>query len=411
MTQVCVDAANFIHHCTGRLPNGLLADIHLQNGAIASVGPVASSDASLSGPSDELFICPGFLDLQVNGFAGVDLNADEVSPSDVVRLTKAMWATGVTSFLPTIITGSFERLGRAMTAVRQAIADSSVARCGVLGIHLEGPYLSSEDGPRGAHELRYIRDPDWGEFEALQRLSGNNIKMVTVAPERPRAAAFIRRLVDSGVVVAIGHTAATEEQIEEAVRAGARVSTHLGNGSHPLLPRHDNYIWAQLAQDRLWASLIADGQHLPPSVLKSFVRAKQGKVALVSDAVHLAGLAPGVYETNIGGKVELLENGRLQVYSDPRILAGAAAGIDRGVQNIVRHTDLAFEGAIRLVTENPAAVIGAEDRGRIAPGQSADLTMVLLSEKTQSVRIAGTVVHGELVYADHAALEPFLKPV
>src|SRR5207248_2337185 len=151
--------------------------------------------------------------------------------------------------------------------------DRAVAHA-VAGIHLEGPYISAEDGPRGAHARRHVRPPDWDEFRRLQDASGGRVRLLTLAPEHDGAVHFIERLTAAGVVVALGHTAASGERIRDAVRAGARLSTHLGNGSHAVLPRHPNYLWEQLADDGLWASVICDGHHLPPSVVRCVVRVK-----------------------------------------------------------------------------------------------------------------------------------------
>src|SRR5207244_4307325 len=162
--------------------------------------------------------------------------------------------------------------------------------------HREGPDLSPEDGPRGAHPRQHIRPPDWDEFRRLQDAAGGLIRLVTLAPEHDGALPFIEKLVAAGVVVSLGHTAASGACIRAAAKAGARLSTHLGNGAHAILPRHPNYIWEQLAADELWASIICDGHHLPPSVARCIVRVKTpARTILTSDAGSLAGLAPGHY--------------------------------------------------------------------------------------------------------------------
>lgn len=347
----------------------------------------------------DVYICPGFIDLQVNGFGGHDLNQDDITSGQVRKLVFSLHQSGVTGFLPTLITGSHDRLSQAVHAIREAVQRSPIVARGIMGIHLEGPFLSGEDGPRGAHDIRYIRDPDWDFFESLYHQSGGLIRMVTLAPERPGSIPFIRRLKELGVVVALGHTAATEAQIAAAVDAGATLSTHLGNGSHPLLPRHENYMFAQLAEDRLWAGVIGDGHHLSKNLLRILYRSKLGKVALVSDAVHLAGLEPGVYFTNIGGKVDLQPNGRLQLYDDPRILAGAATGIDTGIQTILRATDIHFSEAISLVTKNPAKILSEfGSRGSLHIGEHADMTLVAWDKTAQTVHVIATIVEGQLVY-------------
>src|SRR5262249_24589554 len=194
----------------------------------------------------------------------------------------------------------------------------------IPGCHLEGPFLSGEDGPRGAHPREHVRPADWDEFQELQRISGDRIKLVTLAPEVAHAIEFIRRAAASGVRVAIGHTAASEEQIRSAVDAGATLSTHLGNGSHATIRRHPNYIWEQLGEPRLAASIIADGLHLPASVVRSIVWAKSTQKTIITcDASGWAGCKPGVYENELA-KVVVLEDGRIVVVGQPGVLAGSS---------------------------------------------------------------------------------------
>ena len=236
---------------------------------------------------------------------------------------------GLTRLCPTLITNSFEALAGAFAAIREACEREPWADRLVPGCHLEGPYISAEDGPRGAHPREHVRPPDWAEFEQLQEISGRRIRLVTLAPELPGAVDFIRRAVGSGVVVAIGHTAATGEQIAAAVEAGARLSTHLGNGAHGMIRRHPNYIWDQLGDPRLSASVIADGHHLPSSVLRSILRAKSPRnVILTCDAAGLAGCAPGVY-TEGAMRMEILDDGRIVIAGQRQLLAGSAAQTGR----------------------------------------------------------------------------------
>ncbi len=198
----------------------------------------------------------------------------------------------------------------------------------VLGIHLEGPFLSERDGYRGAHPIEAIRDLDWGLFEDLQTASGRRIVLVTLAPERPGAIEFIRRATASGVTVALGHTAADGPTIRQAVDAGARLSTHLGNGIAAELSRHPNPIWHQAAEDALFASFIADGHHLDPATLRVLARAKgPGKTILVSDASPLSGLPPGTY-----GDWGVESSGRIVVAGTP-YLAGSNQTLEVALRN------------------------------------------------------------------------------
>ena len=216
---------------------------------------------------------------------------------------------------------------RTIAAACEAYPD--VARM-VLGIHLEGPFLSECDGYRGAHPREAIRDPDWGFSRSLQAASGQRIVLVTLAPERPGAIEFIRRATAAGVTIALGHTAADGATIREAVEAGARLSTHLGNGIAAALPRHPNPIWHQAALDALFASFIADGHHLDPATLRVLARAKgPGKTILVSDASPLSGLPPGTY-----GDWAVESVGTIVVAGTP-YLAGSNQWLEVGLRNLM----------------------------------------------------------------------------
>ncbi len=227
---------------------------------------------------------PGLFDFQVNGFGGVDFNNPRTTQEDMAHAIKAVRATGVTRFLPTLITSPFERFAKCAKTLVQT------GRPEIVGIHMEGPYVSPEDGPRGAHPRDCVVAASVEDFARRQDAAGGRIKLVTLAPEVPGAMRLIEHLAASGVRVAIGHTAASSEQIGDAVKAGATLSTHLGNGCAHSLPRHPNYIWEQLANDSLFASLIVDGHHLPAATVKTMVRAKTPKrIFLVTDAVAAAG--------------------------------------------------------------------------------------------------------------------------
>jgi N-acetylglucosamine-6-phosphate deacetylase len=287
----------------------------------------------------------------------------------------------------------------ALEGIRLACeSDALVDQC-VAGIHLEGPYISAEDGPRGAHPFNAVKDPDWEEFMALQEAAGGRICMVTLAPERKGAEEMIVRLVNSGIRVSIGHTAASYEEIQNAINAGATVSTHLGNGSHAVLPRHPHYIWTQLAEDSLWASIIADGHHLHPSVVKVMARAKGDKLFLVSDAAHLAGMKPGLYETHVGGKVELLPTGRLQTVADSRVLAGSSASLKDCLEAFIRFTGSGFKDALSTATAVPANLLQNPRIGNLNEGSDADLLLIDLETEPTKIKLMK-------VYKRGAAISP-----
>jgi N-acetylglucosamine-6-phosphate deacetylase len=343
------------------------------------------------------WISAGWIDLQVNGCMGYDFNSDNFTTEDVNNATRHMWTTGVTTYLPTVITGLFENLDRAVAVIAEARRTSSPLSASIGGIHLEGPYLSSEDGPRGAHSIRFIKDPDWNAFQQLRSSSEDGIALVTLAPEREGALEFIRLLVQHGIIASIGHSAANSEQIASAVEAGASMSTHLGNGSHLMLPRHPNYIWDQLAEDRLSAGLIADGHHLPLSVLKTMLRAKGNKAFLVSDAVSLAGLPPGIYEVDIGNQVLLQENGRLCTMENQKILAGSSSMLNVGIHVLLKELQLPIGEVIPLVTKNPAEAMGWSRYGTLSKGSIGNLTLFHYDNE-RPFEVTETVVGGISVY-------------
>lgn len=289
---------------------------------------------------------------------------------------------------------------RCMAAIADARdADPDVAHA-IPAIHVEGPHISGEDGPRGAHPREHVRAPDLAEYRRWQAAAGGIVGIVTIAPEWPDSVAYIRALTDDGVLVAIGHTAANEAQIREAVEAGASLSTHLGNGAHALIPRHPNYIWDQLAEDRLWASMVLDGRHLPRSVIRTFLRTKGiERIIAVSDAVTFAGMSPGRYE-GFGTALELREDGSLYV-AGTQYLAGSTASLDVAIGVAMREGGLAIDEAVDLVTANPASLLGSRlqrDRGEVAIGASADLVMFRVDQQNMDISVQRTVVAGRQVF-------------
>lgn len=310
-------------------------------------------------PDDgELVLSPGWLDIQVNGFAGVDFNSGRTTPAEYEQAREALRALGVTRFLPTVITAAPDHLAECLARIDEARCASPELARAMPGVHLEGPFISPEDGARGAHPLEHVRPPDPALFEELQAASGGRIVLVTLAPEQPGSVPFIRNLTARGVRVAIGHSLADGEQLAAAAQAGASLSTHLGNGLPALLPRHQNPLWDQLADDRLAASAIFDGHHLPESVMRVMHRAKApDRLVLTSDAVALAGMPPGVYEGQVGGRVELHESGRLTMYGS-EYLAGSASSLLDGVNTALRVLGLGLPEVLRFVTEVPQRLLG-----------------------------------------------------
>jgi N-acetylglucosamine-6-phosphate deacetylase len=301
---------------------------------------------------------PGFVDLQVNGFAGVDFGDPALTPERMLQAVAAIERTGVTRFLPTLITSSldtFSACARAVTRTKHAA---------IAGIHMEGPYISPEDGYRGAHERAFVHGADLDDFRRRQDAAEGGIRLLTVAPEAPGVLQVIEHAVAHGVRVAIGHTGGSPSQIADAVRAGATLSTHLGNGCAQMLPRHPNVIWEQLAEDRLFASFIVDGHHLPPATVKSMIRAKTpARSILVTDAIAAAGMPPGRYTLG-GQEVELSPTGRVAAPGAPN-LAGSALRLDLAIGNTVRFAGLPLEAVVPMASTRPAEYLGVPTAGRL----------------------------------------------
>jgi len=285
-------------------------------------------------------IAPGLTDLQVNGYMGVDFNRPGLTPGQVKDTCRALLRAGVTTFWPTVITGPADRIGRNLGVLARAAGEDPFVASMIGGIHLEGPFISPEDGPRGAHPAAHCRLPDQQLLEQWQEEAGGLLKMVTLAPELEGAMDMIRTSSSQGMVVAIGHTGAGPGVIEEAAGAGATLSTHLGNGCHAVLPRHSNYLWDQLAEDRLHATMIADGFHLPDGVLKVFLRAKGDRAMLVSDCTEYAGLQAGEYDSPSTGRIVLTPRGKLHLKDQDGKLAGSASDLLDGVRKIAQLADL-----------------------------------------------------------------------
>ena len=294
---------------------------------------------------------PGFVDIQVNGFTGVDFNNPESSPEEIPRAIDAIHATGVTRLLPTLVTGPLERFARCA----RTLLDLNLP--GVAGLHMEGPYISPLDGPRGAHPRAHVAPASLDDFARRQEAADGRIVLVTLAPEVPGALDLIEHLAGGGIRVAIGHSDATPAVVRDAVAAGATLSTHLGNGCAAMLPRHQNVIWEQLATDGMWASVIADGHHLPPSMVKVFARAKPAhRTILVTDAIAAAGCPPGPYR--LGEiDIDLAPDGRVSLRGTP-FLAGSALSMPEAIGNTVRFTGQELNRVVAMASSIPADYLG-----------------------------------------------------
>lgn len=378
----------------GRLkPGAKPVDVLVADGRVEAVRPSGKTAAGkLAGGSDCL-LAEGFLDIQVNGFATVDFNRPDLAADELHRAAAVMWHYGVTRFLPTVVTAPVRHMLGTLAAIVRAREQDPVVRRAIPGIHLEGPFLAPADGPRGAHPAASIRDPDWDLFRQFQDAAEGLIRFVTLAPERPGAIGLIWQLRQAGLVVGLGHSEAAEADIDQAVEAGAQISCHLGNGAHAMLPRHRNYIQKQLATDALMASLIADGHHLPPYVVKNMIRCKGvERVILVTDAMAAAAAPPGRYRL---GEVlaEVGPDGYVRLPGTP-YLAGSALTMDRAVENVARFAGLPLDEALRLATSQPRRLF-PEIGGGLAPGARADLVVL---REGPPLTVVATIVEGEIVY-------------
>ncbi len=295
---------------------------------------------------------PGFFDLQCNGYAGVDFTHPATLPAEIANAIRAMWKRGCTHVLPTLITASISQLVDSFNRMNEAIEADEEVRRSVPGFHLEGPFISGVDGARGAHPAEHVLAPDPRLWRRLQTAARGRIRLVTLAPETEGAVPFIRQLREEGIVVALGHTMATREQIVAAVEAGAVLSTHLGNGCPQQLHRHQNPLFAQLGERHLDASLIADGIHLPPEVFRAFWDAKgPGKTLLITDAMAAADAPPGRY--SLGSLLVEVGADRIVRHPGTAQLAGSALTMDAAVSNAMAMTGAPLHDAWESASKRP----------------------------------------------------------
>ena len=379
----------------GKIFGGRLAEIHLGGELIAGVLTRQPDRRDQRGPKEDVQIAPGFIDIQVNGFSGVDFNQPDFQGDDLVDVCRKLIETGVTTFCPTLITAKYEQLARNITEIREACKKYPLVRSMVLGIHLEGPYINPEDGPRGAHPRAYVSNPDWEEFERLQSLGQGLVRMVTVAPEVPGGLAFIQKASQNGLAVGIGHCNPEADIVDQAVLAGARISTHLGNGIHQMLDRHKNCLQKQLAHDGLMASIICDGPHLPDYFVKNAVRAKgRSKVILITDATAASYAPPGHYF--LGDlEVEADDDGALRL-PGTSYLSGSTLTMERAISNCADFAGIPLASAIKMATVNPARLFDGIS-GKLEKGQRANL--VLFKAHRKKIQILRVYLGGRLLYS------------
>ena len=377
----------------GKIPGTeSLVNIDVENRKVMRIEPFQEGSPCDFGGVDR-YLCPGFFDPQVNGFAGVDFNSPHLTPEGLRHAARSLASAGIARFLPTLITSSQEKMIRQLKIIASALKNDPLLRKMCHGIHLEGPYISPEDGPRGVHPREFVRLPQWEELEKFQEVCEGRIKCLTLAPEVKGAIPFIKKAVAHGMVIGIGHTHATEEVIEEAVQAGARLSCHLGNATPKPLSRHQNLIRKQLVMDRLMVSIIVDGIHLPREVVRDFVQTKgTDGIVLTTDSMAGAGASPGRY-TMGELEVEVGSDGTARSVTTSR-LAGSTLTMDRAITNVIQFAGIDLPSAIRMATKNGQKLF-REVREEILPGDSADL---VLFEYPGKLNVRSTWIEGEKIF-------------
>lgn len=368
------------------------ADVEVANGLVVAVRERSReiSASELTGTDQVevvdcsgLVIAPGFIDLQCNGAAGHDLTSE---PGSIDAVGHALVRFGVTSFLPTVVTAPADRRERAIDALR-ALRRGSVSGAEPIGLHFEGPMISPSH--RGAHVSAHIANVDDEELETW--IASGVVSLVTLAPERDGALETIRRLRDAGIVVAAGHTAMTPEVLARAREHGLTYVTHLFNAMAPFGHRAPGPIGAVLGDDSIVAGLIADGIHVDPVAVRMAWNALgPRRTSLVSDAVGALGLPHG--RTRIAGLEIVYDDTGVRTLDG--VLAGSALALDQAVRNLIAWTGCTLVDAIATVTSTPADLLGLPDRGRLAVGSRADLTIL-----DEDARLVRTVVAGETRYA------------
>ena len=365
----------------------------VRDGTIAAAGegpPPRAADVRL----DAGVLVPGFVDLQVNGYYGAELDA--VRASEWRMVAARLPETGTTAFVPTFITAPVPRLAAALRQAARVTADLATDRAAgrpagarVLGVHLEGPFISPLRA--GAHNTDWMTDPAPAAIGELLDAGDGILKIVTLAPELPGALGAIARLAAAGVLVSVGHTDARASQVAAAARAGARMVTHLFNAQRPLHHREPGVPGQALADPRLTSGLIADFQHVAEPVCAIAFAAAPGRIFLVTDAAACAGMPPGRYMLG-GAPIELPAGDGTPPVRASGTLAGSALRMDVAVANMV-HAGAGLPQAVAAATRVPADLIGRPDLGRIIPGAQADLTWLGESLRTQATWVAGEPVY------------------
>lgn len=326
-------------------------------------------------------IAPGFIDIHIHGGAGHDVM--EASDSGLEKISRHLAKTGVTSFCPTTVTASNDATLKAVEHLGRAIQKQSLPGAQPIGIHLEGPFIST--AKCGVHPVGEIKDPSIDLLERFWQASGGTIKIVTLAPELPGAVEFTKHCVAKKIVVSLGHSNADAAATKACIDAGASHATHTFNAMRALDHREPGILGVVLSDDRVSADIIVDGVHVAPEIVRTFLRAKGAKAVLITDAISATGMPDGKYKLG-GFEVEVtghraMHNGRL---------AGSVLTMDRAIRNVMSFAGWPLTRALRLATANPAQVIGKQERkGLLAVGKDADVVALNAKGEVQATFCRG----------------------
>lgn len=369
--------------------NGILnqAAIRIKEGCITEIDSL-TSQAHLTFP-ESFHIVPGFIDLHIHGADGYDVM--DASPVALEKISAALAREGTTSYLATTMTATLEDINRVVLNVQRYMQSPSLG-ASLLGIHLEGPFISPQKV--GAQRLDLAIAPNEAYFLQWQKLSGDKIKLVTLAPELPNSLSFIEFLHKNAVVVSIGHTDATYAETVAAVQAGCSHVTHLFNAMRGMHHREPGVLTAALLSSELSAELILDGVHLHPAMVELALRVKgKEKIILVTDAMRAKCMADGEY--TLGGQTVFVTHGQAKLADGT--LAGSTLTMPQAIKNMMKFTQCSLENVLPFVSANPAKTLKIFDKkGSIAQGKDADL--VVLNDQLEVVM---TICRGEIVYTSH----------
>lgn len=340
-------------------------ELKLDNGKIISSRDIALEEV------EGQYLSPCLIDQQVNGYSGIDLNKESLEENQHLEMMEILFAKGITRILPTIVTASSSTMENEIESIVKAREKHQLLRFAYPAIHIEGPWISPDPGARGAHQENHIQIPNPETWKKLQDKAQGLIRYVTLAPEVDGALRMIEHLKQEGVIVALGHHKANAEQISDAIKAGASLVTHFGNGCEIMQHRHQSPLWSMLAEDKLNLSIIPDGYHLPKSILKCAFQCKgKDKLLLTSDCSTLSGLPAGEYNF-LNKEVIIEENGHIHVKGQ-EILFGSSISQKEAVEHMVRVGICDLQDAMQMASINQASLFNLDIPNQWEVGQSFD---------------------------------------